>query len=259
MAFNISEFSSNIGRYGVLQTNKFMVFFVPPISTSISTFTNVGDILNTFNTLRIIQLRAEQARLPGVAIRSSDVARYGTGVTQKMPFNAQFTDTSITFVNDAESDIRRYFYSWMNNVIDFNGSTNFRGTPTYTLGYKDDYVTDIFILTYDNYGNIADIVTLKDAFPVSMNDISMDWGNTNSVMKITVGFAFREWSMNNVNSAIAGTIDTVFGALSMFSGAENAPSNAVYTQDPAASSFDSNAGNSSYDPNSGFASPSARA
>jgi hypothetical protein len=129
-----------------------------------------------------------------------------------MPHNVQFSDISMTFVADQEGTIYRYFYSWINQIVDFNGSANFAGRSSYMLGYKDDYVTDIYIFVYDNYGNISKTITLYDAFPISMNEISLDWNATNTVMKINVNFSYKEWSVDNVNTAFGSTLDLILGA-----------------------------------------------
>lgn len=203
MAFNIEEFNSSISNYGVLQPNKFLVYFATPRSLA-GTFSNSGNPLFNLDTSYLMQMRAEQARIPGINIMTVDNNRYGLGVMQRMPFNAQFTDTSITFIADGKGEIYKYFYSWFTSIIDFNGSasSNMNGAfmanpqPSYTMGYKDDYVTDIYILVFDNIGNLAKQIILYNAFPNTMNDINLDWGNTNSLMKITVGFTFKEWSMD---------------------------------------------------------------
>jgi hypothetical protein len=231
MAFNISEFSANIGRYGVLQNNKFLVFFTSPLPVKLGSFSDVGNILNTFSTERMIQLRAEQARIPGLTIQSTDNKRYGLGTPQKMPYNVSFTDTSFTFLADADSEIHRYFYSWMTSVVDFNGTTLFRRVPSFTVEYKQNYATDIYIFVFDNYGNITQIVTLYDAYPNSLNDVGLDWGNPNSLMKITVGFTYNGWTLNNVNSAIAGGLDFLVNLATDFFAQTNTNQNVNVGQD----------------------------
>lgn len=201
MPFNISEFSASIAEYGILQNNKFLVYFASPGSLQDSVYGTQGDSGFSLNTERIIQMRAEQARLPGIVTLTKDINRYGVGVVQKMPFNAQFTDTSITFIADANAEIYKYFYAWITSIIDFNGSNTQRGVATYKVGYKDDYATDIQIIVFDNYGNMVKTITLYEAYPNTMNDIPLDWNNNNTLMKITVGFTFKEWSIEGVNNS----------------------------------------------------------
>jgi hypothetical protein len=212
VAYNISEFKSNIGRYGIQPTNKFMTIMTAPLSINLSSFTVIADTFNTLSAERMIYLRSEQVKIPGVTIAGSDNKRYGVGVAQKMPHNVQFSDISMTFVADQEGIIYRYFYSWINQIVDFNGSVNYAGRSSYMVGYKDNYVTDIYIFVYDNYGNISKTITLYDAFPISMNEISLDWNQTNTVMKINVNFSYKEWSIDNVSTAFGSTLDLILGA-----------------------------------------------
>ena len=212
MAYNISEFKSNIGRYGIQPTNKFMTIMTAPLNINLSSFSAIADTFNTLSAERMIYLRSEQLKIPGATIAASDNRRYGVGPVNKMPHNIQFNDTSMSFIADKEGTIFRYFYSWINQVVDFNGSVNYNGRSSYMLGYKDDYTTDIYILVYDNYGNISKTITLYEAFPLSMNEIALDWNGTNSVMKINVNFTFSEWSIDNVNTAFGSALDLILGA-----------------------------------------------
>ena len=92
----------------------------------------------------------------------------------------------------------------MNTIIDFGGSQKYRGEASYEVNYKDDYSTNIDIYVFDNTGGLTHTVTLFDAFPNSLNDINLDWGNQNSAMKITVGFTFRDWSLAPASGNILG-------------------------------------------------------
>lgn len=197
MAFNISSFSSNIGRYGVVPNNKFFVVMTAPQLIRQTVYER-GAGIDVGGIERLIQFRAEQARLPGVLLQTNDVRRYGLGVNEKMPFNAQFTDTSFTFLADSNGSIYRYFYSWLTSAVDFTGTLLNMSVPTYTTSYKDEYVTDIDIFVFDNYGMLVKQVTFYDAYPNSLNDVNLDWGNNNSVMKVTVGFTYKNWSVDAV-------------------------------------------------------------
>ena len=212
MAYNISEFKSNIGRYGVMPTNKFLVVMTAPLNLNFNTFTDVGDLFNTLGVERMLYMRSEQVKVPGVTIQASDNKRYGMGVPEKMVHNAQFTDMTMTFLADKEGDIYRYFYSWINKIVDFNGTANYYGRPTYTVGYKDSYTTDIYIIVYDNEGKITKFITLYQAFPIAINEIGLDWNSVNTAMKIQVNISFKEFSVDNVNSALTGTLDYILGA-----------------------------------------------
>jgi hypothetical protein len=215
MAFNISSFSSNIGAYGVLPNSKFYVM-MPPSGVLMGTLQNTAELngegIDTAGLTRLMQFRAEQVRIPGLVLQTNDVRRYGLGVNEKMPHNAQFNDTSITFIADKNSSIYRYMYIWMTSIIDFAGTTTNLRNPVFTAEYKDNYVTDIDIFVFDQEGFLSKQVTLYDAYPNALNDISLDWGNQNSLMKITVGFTFKNWKVDSANITGGGgmiTLDTL--------------------------------------------------
>jgi len=204
-AFNISEFKSNISEYGILQNNKFSVFIPISPNVLVSTFTNTLDPLFTIDSMRALQFRAEAASVPGFSLQTQDVRVQGTGVNQKMPFNALFPDVNVTFLADSGADIYKYFYSWFSNIVDFTGSSfSFYPSPSYEVGYKSDYVTDISILVYDNFGNLTKQIILYEAFPDSITEIPLDWADKDRPMKFTVKFAYTRWGIYGINNIIGG-------------------------------------------------------
>ena len=214
-AFNISEFKSNISEYGILQNNKFSVFIPISPNVLISTFTNTLDPLFTIDSMRALQFRAEAASVPGFSLQTQDVRVRGTGVNEKMPFNALFPDVNVTFLADSNGDIYKYFYSWFSNIVDFTGSSfSFFPAPSYEIGYKSNYVTDISILVYDNFGNLTKQIVLYEAFPDSITEIPLDWADKDRPMKFTVKFAYTRWGIYGINNIVGGIVSA---ATSFFS------------------------------------------
>jgi hypothetical protein len=205
--FNLNNFRSDISKNGVLQTNKFIVAFNSPRCMQNSYFgTNQGtnDVLTTE---RLMQVRAESVKVPGVALLQSDINRYGVGPSQKMPFNARFTENSITFISDRNSQIYMYFYTWMNKIFDFSGSAYESNVgASYATEYKDNYVTDLHVYVYDNAGNQVNDIVMYRAFPESINDINLSWSDNSNLMKITVSISYRDWAMVGVSSAMNSQI-----------------------------------------------------
>jgi hypothetical protein len=198
MAFSVSDILGSITESGVLHSNKFILQMnSPPVLRNVSINGTTAQ-----DTEYLMVIRAEQAKLPGVLIETTDVNRYGVGPNQKMPFNAQFTDTSLTFVSDKNGELYRYFYTWLNAIFDFGGINNTNTLATYKTDYKDNYTTDLHIYVYNNFGDIVQGVTLFKAYPVSFNEVSLDWGQTNQLMKFTVGFTFRDWKLDDVSASL---------------------------------------------------------
>jgi hypothetical protein len=199
--FNISGFQSNISKHGVLQTNKFMVAFASPPCMQGESI----DGKTASETEKLIQVRAESVKIPGIALLQTDVNRYGNGPTQKMPFNARFTENAITFVSDRKGEIYRYFYTWMNKIFDFSGSTFPSNVgASYKTEYKDNYVTDLHVYVFDNNGNQVNDIVMYKAYPESMNDINLSWNDASQLMKITVSISFRDWALVGVSNDTNG-------------------------------------------------------
>ena len=204
MAYNISNFIQSIGKSGVLHTNKFEVNFISPKVMQGTTITGPNSAATNSDIEDMVRFRAETAKVPGVLLESADVNRYGVGSRQKMPFNATFTDTNITFISDRDGDIYRYFYTWVNSTFDFSGSIGSGDIPgtnrfaQYAASYKDDYTTDLIINVYDTSGNIAQSIVMWKAFPISFNEVNLGWAQQNELFKISVSFSFRDWTAGNV-------------------------------------------------------------
>jgi hypothetical protein len=201
-SFNIKNFKAEINKSGVLHTNKFEVSFKSPLVLQ-----NISiDGINTTDTEKLINLRAENVKIPGIGLLMTDVNRYGVGSMQKMPYSAAFTSNAITFLTDRPNSIHKYFYSWVSLIFDAApnptlSSTDKINTPTasYVTEYKDNYTTDITIKVYDNFGNKIQEIVMFKAFPEALNDVNLNWNDNNNLMKIGVSFSFRDWTMVNLN------------------------------------------------------------
>lgn len=215
MPFNISDFSTHIKRFGVLQTNRYEVSIpVPSILLS-----NRGLLLANLTSLngstiqQNINFRAEQVRIPGIDIQTIDNTPQGIGLTQSFPTHVRFTDPSITFLDNQNNDLYKYFYAWKNSIVDYSGfraSTNAYNPQTdYEVAYKDNYTVNMNVDIYDNQGNKKTTIELLEIFPKSLNDASLSWSETNNLFRITVTFKFKSWKIQNVlNNAFAGVVQS---------------------------------------------------
>jgi hypothetical protein len=206
MAFNIADFQSYIGDTGVLQTNKYdvMINFNNGTLGSLGVVNTQGEITGSMNgSTNDSVYRCVAASLPGLTMRTTDMNRYGIGIYEKIPFSANYTDVSLTFLMDRYGDQYNFWYSWFNYVFGVSGAVNYQnifGTvsgnnsrPFYTAEYKDNYTATITITVYDLEGNDNLVVTLLDAYPITLNDIALNWTDNNNLMKLTTTITFREW------------------------------------------------------------------
>lgn len=189
MTFNIRNFIGNINRYGTLQTNRFKVMISPPRLLTRST-----------GMMERLSYRAESARVPGLAIDATEVRRTGVGPREKVAVNVGFSDMGITFIEEGNNDVFKFFYTWVNGIFDFTGSRG-GSNPTYSTAYKRDYVSEkIEIYVYDNSGKLVNKVVLKEAFPISLSETNLSWSDNNQLYKLNVTFAYTSWYLDGYSS-----------------------------------------------------------
>jgi len=200
MVFDVAIFKSHLSNTGTLPTNKFEVD-IPVPRVLYNTEVLVNNYRRPQATFgKTLSFRAESVRAPGVTMLTSQVNRYGYGPPQKFPYNANFTDMSMSFIADKESLVWIFFYNWLNNVFAYSpiDSGGRESNLNYRSNYMSDYAVDTKINVYDNDGKPSTTVELIDSYPVSMNDIALSWADNNQLKRVTVTFTFRHWRFTNV-------------------------------------------------------------
>ena len=94
-----------------------------------------------------------------------------------------FATWTITVLNDTDFKLHRAFERWMNginNMTDNEGLTN-----------PSDYQVDAFIDHLDRNGNTLKSYTLRGAFPTTISEIALDYGNNNAIETFDVTFRYQ--------------------------------------------------------------------
>jgi hypothetical protein len=237
MAFSPNLFLSNIrSKDGLAKTCRYEVILpIPPyvnefIGNSIlekilnfpnSVFSDVSDAINsafgrggqgdeyskTSNSsmTRNLSLQCEAAELPGKTLTTADVKIYGP--TFKIPYQTQYSDTSLTFLCTNEFYERKLFDRWM-EAIHPTDTNNLR----YPKGDKSRYMTNIKIIQYDDFIKQIYAVELIDAFPIGVAPQSLSWGD-DAFHRLQISFAYQKYrTIYEGSYDIGGALTTLFGA-----------------------------------------------
>ena len=220
MAFSIEKFKSRVEKTGVLQTNKFDVAITLPKITTAAGGTPFGayNVISTNNvatggTTEELTYRCINASLPGVTMRTTDINRFGVGIMEKMPYSANYTDVSLTFLMDRSSSIYDFWYAWFNYIFGVTGqessknifgsysvgSTGNAGRSFYTAEYKDNYATTMQIVMYNQTGEIAQRINILEAFPTALREVAVAWGDNGNMVKINVSISYSYYTMVATN------------------------------------------------------------
>ena len=238
MAFSPNLFLSNIrSKDGLAKTCRYEVVLpIPPyinsfIGNSIfekilnfpnSIFSDVSDAINsafgrggagdeyskTSNSSmsRNLALQCEAAELPGKTMTTADVKIYGP--TFKVPYQTQYSDTSLTFLCTNEFYERKLFDRWM-EAIHPTDTNNLR----YPKGDKSRYLTNIKIIQYDDFVKQIYAVELIDAFPIGVAPQTLSWAD-DGFHRLTISFADQKY-----RTVYEGTYDIGAAAATLFGAA----------------------------------------
>jgi len=208
MAFSINEMLAVISSNGgISKASKFIVRMQPPPSVD-------GALKEDFVFF------CESAQLPGIALTSDDVKMSGFGNVEKRPHGASFNDISMSFFNDVDGNVLRFFHRWLQSVYNFNSFDNPIGVtknlPVNVFAYPKEYRNTIEIIHLDDksdgYTNLSGkgntgpaskpeiesqtvvSYTLYDAFPVSIGDVGLSWSSADELVRIPVTFTYTNWT-----------------------------------------------------------------
>ena len=203
MSFNINSFKTNIADFGYLKTNRFELIIAPPPILQNSSNSNRGTPTAISEIVQNIRFRADQARIPSIALNTTDINRYGAGPSQKMPVSAQFAEIPISIISDGYGDIWQFWHNWTKGVYDFTGASYASSgqssrTATYTADYRDNYSTTIEIIVYDEFNNAIQKVDLYEAYPIMVRDIPLNWADQN-ILRININLTFKEYTIQGTN------------------------------------------------------------
>lgn len=138
-------------------------------------------LLTYVKTARNLLYRCEVANLPGRTFATMEQKTYGP--VEKYPYLSTYNDMDLTFIVDDDMSQKTLFDGWINFI-----------NPSYNnnMRYKENYATTLTINQYDVSNEKTYSVSLMDAYPISMNQLDLDW-NGDGYHKLTVTFAYTYW------------------------------------------------------------------
>tara|TARA_B100001939_G_scaffold262496_1_gene229566 strand:+ start:2454 stop:3023 length:570 start_codon:yes stop_codon:yes gene_type:complete len=175
MAFDVSTFKSKMTGDGA-RPNLFQV----TLSGASEYFTSQGLEAEFF-------IRATS--IPGATLGSVIVPYFGREV--KFAGNRTFADWSVTVINDENFKVRSALEAWMDNINRHEANVRnaesingYYGFATVQQLSKKSPTEDIRAYHFENI------------FPVDLSEITLDWGDNDSIEEFTCTFAYDYWTAN---------------------------------------------------------------
>ena len=205
----INKFVSNIKKFGELsRSDRFRVLIPLPVS-----FGSTGE------SSELLTLRCEDAELPGKSFSTFDVRTYGP--IQRFPNLTTYNDITLTFLcsaniignNENGFFEKMIFENWMDAINPTpNKTSNSVDIAYHNFNYKKSYQTDITIEHYDLYDKLNYSVKLIDTFPISINQITLAWGN-DQIARLSVTFAATGPSQGSIVDTTQNPRNTIQSTL----------------------------------------------
>ena len=204
-----------INDFGVMRNNKFLVRFHAPLGMK----TNAALVDNS----KYLEYWCEMTHIPGISVATNEVRRYGYGNIEKKPYVAVNNDVDMTLLSDSDGAIWEFFQQWVRLIANNDMRTGINPTTSNGLlpgqmpferAYKYEYVSDIEILVFKETSDTPSLVIiLREAFPIFLGDIELNWNENNTVAKIPITFSVYDWYnatefYNSTNNTVITSIDT---------------------------------------------------
>jgi T4-like virus tail tube protein gp19 len=185
MAGNISKFLKSFYS-DPARSSRFQVYIPTPSTVLAGSY----DLL----------YRCEIAQLPGRNFSTMEQKTYGP--VEKFPYWTNYNDIDLTFIVDDTMLIKNAFDEWMETINPSTGKdADGNSVRNFNFNYKSDYAVDIIIVQYDIQGKLSYQVRLRDAFPINVNQLDLDW-SSDSFHKLTVTFAYTYWESISVDEPL---------------------------------------------------------
>ena len=189
MAGNINDFKSSFQK-DLSRPHKFDVNIPIPLT-----------LIPYIKSAKSLAYRCENAQLPGRTFATAEQKTYGP--IEKYPYLNTYSDIDMTFIVDDDMTQKIFFDAWLNYI-----------NPLYNnnMRYKGDYSTVITVNQYDVTNQISYSVNLYDAYPISINQMDLDW-SSDGYHKLNVTFAYTYWQNNSLQALGMELVDAGINAV----------------------------------------------
>ncbi len=172
---DIKAFKSKLGAGGA-RPNQFEVELTFP------SFVNVPDLSAS--------LLVTGAAMPASTVNPAIIQYRGREV--KLAGERIFDPWTITIVNDSSQLLRRPFEEWLNGM-------NHRETNDTVAPLPRDYQSDITVTHLDRNSDPlpGGIVTIRDAFPINMSEVALQYAQNDIIEEFTVTFQYQWYDIIN--------------------------------------------------------------
>lgn len=177
--FNLEQFKASLTEGGA-RPNQFQVTLTFPSYVSAGTLAN-----------RKSSFLVSVAELPGQTVNPAIVQYRGREV--KFAGDRIFAPWTITVLNDSVFSIRDAIEQWMDGMDDYSGKFG-RLQPS-------EYQADLTVEQLDRNGESLKTYILRDAMPVDISPVALDFGANDQISTFTVTWQYQYFDVQGGNAS----------------------------------------------------------
>ena len=168
---SLSQFRDSF-TLDIARPKLFDITMVPPIG-----------LQDYIKTARNLTFRCESTQFPSRTFATTE-QKFGSNPVEKHAYHTTYNDIEMNFIVSEDMSEKKFFDAWLNLI---------NPTNSFDFNYRNDYITDFYVFQYDGTQTVKTYsIALLDAFPISVNQLDLDWSNDN-FHKLSVTFAYRYW------------------------------------------------------------------
>jgi len=195
MAFNISEFNSDIAKSSIAHTSHFEGWILGGPGSYPGASGVPGNPLRSAGLTDGMRFRIESLNMPGRTLTTLDQNYHGP--TRAIPYRYSQQPVSLSIILSKDMREREVFMRWQDFFVG-NSRNNIGNQASFGMfdtRYYHDGIGTIKILQYSYTEGKSDYelqteILLNEAYPVTVNDIAMSWGDE-GYAKLQVEIRYR--------------------------------------------------------------------
>jgi len=183
--------SHNASRDGYAKANRYEVVILLPSGVTNGAFQDAGEAAMSTNVLsklhgeaaRRISFRCDSISIPGRNLRTQMNGNI-YGPPHEIVQGQTFAPVEATFYCGSDLAERYFFEDWQK--ITYN-------PDTYNINYYKEYIGSVEIYQLNEKDERTYGCKLEEVFPKTVAALAYGHGNSNTIQKVSVEFAYRYW------------------------------------------------------------------
>lgn len=195
---SITEFLNKFPG-GFARPNRYLVeLMMPPGLGSSGSWSNsesrsgtIESLGQSLNREGAVQIACNSCTMPGRTLMVYPHTQHAAPFN--VPYSQQYEPVTFSFYANKDLDQRKFFDIWQTAVVNINDNS---------LNFFTEYTQDVSIWQLDRHGDKTYGVKLYAAWPLTISEVSYEYGQNDSPVNVTVSLAFKLWKADHDQTRI---------------------------------------------------------